>query len=68
MPSWQSYLLDAVLRFSVKRQLGKVASPQAARNTFERSAPASPPGARHEPGKLGGVTGDWVTSGGVPSG
>lgn len=68
MPSWQSYLLDAVLRFSVKRQLGKVASPQAARNTFERSAPASPPGARHQPGKLGGVAGDWVTSGGVPSG
>jgi len=68
MPSWQSYLLDPVLRFSVKRRLGKVASPQAARNTFERSAPASPPGARHQPGKLGGVAGDWVTSGGVPSG
>jgi monoterpene epsilon-lactone hydrolase len=68
VPSWQSYVLDPVLRFAVKRHLGKVASPQEARRAFEHSAPPSPVGARHQPGRVGGVAGDWVSSGGVPAG
>jgi monoterpene epsilon-lactone hydrolase len=68
MPSWQSYVLDPVLRIAVKRHLGKVGSPQEARKAFEHSAPPSPVGAKHRPGSVGGVKGDWVSSGGVPAG
>ncbi len=68
MPSWQSYVLDPMLRAVVKRPLGKVGSPQEARRAFEHSAPPSPAGAKHQPGSVGGVTGDWVSAGGVPAG
>jgi acetyl esterase/lipase len=68
MPSWQSYLLDPMLRFAVKRHLGKVASPNEARNAFERSAPPLPRGARQQSGNMGGVSGEWVTAGDQPSG
>jgi len=68
MPSLQSYLLDPMLRFAVKRHLGKVTSPDEARKAFERSAPPLPRGARQQPGKVGGVTGEWVTAGDNPAG
>ena len=68
MPSWQSYLLDPFLRVAVKRNLGRVASPGAARHAFERSAPPIPKGAIQTPGSIGGVSGEWVSSGGSPIG
>ena len=68
MPSWQSYLLDPLLRLAVKRHLGKVATPDEARNAFERSAPPLPRGARQQPGNLGGVAGEWVTASDKPAG
>lgn len=68
MPSWQSYLLDPVLRLAVKRHLGKVSSPAEARGAFERSAPPLPRGARQQPGSVGEVAGEWVSSGGTPAG
>jgi acetyl esterase/lipase len=68
MPSWQSYLLDPMLRLAVKRHLGKVATPDEARNAFERSAPPLPRGARQQPGSLGGVAGEWVTASDKPTG
>jgi monoterpene epsilon-lactone hydrolase len=67
MPSWQSYLLNPVLRIVIKRRLGTLASPQAARRSFDRAAPPLPYGARHLPGALGGVPGEWVSAGGVPA-
>jgi acetyl esterase/lipase len=68
MPSWQSYLLDPMLRLAVKRHLGKVATPDEARNAFERSEPPLPRGARQQPGSLGGVAGEWVTASDKPTG
>jgi acetyl esterase/lipase len=68
MPSWQSFLLDPCLRLAVKRSLKKIRSPFEARGAFERLAPALPTGARRQPGAMGGVQGEWITSSGAPIG
>jgi len=68
MPSWQSYLLDPCIRFTVKRSLKRIKTPEAARGAFEHLAPRLPKGTQKRRGKLGGVPGEWVSAGGVPAG
>ena len=62
MPSWQSYIIHPILRFSVKRKLARVSTPQAARDAMP-APPPPPPGASYEADVVAGVPGEWVTSG-----
>lgn len=61
MASWQSYLADPILRFTVKRRLARSTTPSAARAAF--SHPLPPPlGAKFTPGIMGGIAGEWAES------
>jgi acetyl esterase/lipase len=67
MPSWQSYLLNLMLRLQVKRKLPGVKSVEDARAIF--STPLPPPaGAVFTPEILGGVPGEWATASAPPAG
>ncbi len=61
MPSWQSYLANTVLRFTVKRKLARSLTPLQARAAFSSSMPP-PKGARFSPGAIGGIPGEWAES------
>ena len=63
MPSWQSYVINPVLRFTVKRRLARVETPTAARAVLGKNPPSPPMGATFTPGVLGGVEGEWVRAG-----
>jgi monoterpene epsilon-lactone hydrolase len=63
MPSWQSYVINPVLRFTVKRRLARVETPTAARAVLGKNPPPPPTGATFTPGVLGGVEGEWVRAG-----
>jgi epsilon-lactone hydrolase len=62
MPSWQSYVINPILRFTVKRKLARITSPLAARAVLGGNPPP-PAGATFTPGMLGGVEGEWVRAG-----
>jgi acetyl esterase/lipase len=66
MPSWQSYLLNPSLRVAVRRKLAGARSVEAVRSAFKGGMPA-PKGARYVPDVVGGIAGEWVSSGGVPA-
>jgi monoterpene epsilon-lactone hydrolase len=61
MPSWQSYVIHPILRFTVKRKLARSISPLAARAAFNTAMPP-PKGARFSPDTIGGVAGEWAKS------
>ncbi len=63
MPSWQSYVIHPILRFTVKRKLARITTPMAARAVLGGNPPPPPAGARFTPGALGGVEGEWVQAG-----
>jgi acetyl esterase/lipase len=67
MPSWQSTLLDPLLRLQVKRSLLKARDSAGVRKAFGTQLPA-PRGPAYTPGVVGGVAGEWVRSGGVAAG
>lgn len=67
MPSWQSYVLDPVLRLQVKRRIKKAKTAEDARKVLGQPIPPLK-GARFTPGTVGGVAGEWVSAGGVPAG
>jgi acetyl esterase/lipase len=67
MPSWQSYLLDPVLRVRIKRRLTNARSAEHARKAFHSVLPP-PKGARFTPDALGGVAGEWGQGAGEPAG
>jgi acetyl esterase/lipase len=60
MASWQSYVMNPVLRFAFKRKLARIDTPLAARAILGDKPPPPPPGASFTPGALGGVEGEWV--------
>jgi acetyl esterase/lipase len=62
MSSWQSYVINPVLRFTIKRRLARVETTLAARALLGRPLPP-PTGATFTPGALGGVEGEWVSAG-----
>jgi acetyl esterase/lipase len=64
MPSWQSYILDPVMRWQVKRKLARAKTPAEARAAFG-GAMLVPKGATYTPAMLGGVAGEWVRTGGA---
>jgi len=66
MPSWQSYLLNPSLRVAVRRKLAGARSVEAVRSAFKGGMPV-PKGARYVPDVVGGIAGEWVSSGGVPA-
>jgi acetyl esterase/lipase len=67
MASWQSSLLNPILKFQVKRKLGKAKTAQDVRKAF--GAPIPPPrGATYTPDNIGGIAGEWTQAGGVPAG
>ncbi len=67
MPSWQSYVLNPILKLQVKRKLGKAKSANDVRKAF--GAPLPPRrGATYRPGIVGGLAGEWAEAGGVPAG
>lgn len=67
MASWQSSLLNPILKFQVKRKLGKATSAADVRKAF--GAPLPPPrGAKYSPDNIGGIAGEWTQAGGVASG
>jgi epsilon-lactone hydrolase len=61
MPSWQSYLVHPILRFTVKRKLAHSTTHHAARAAFNKPLPA-PRGARFVPDSIGGIPGEWAQS------
>jgi acetyl esterase/lipase len=67
MPSWQSRLLDPVLRLQIKRKLGKARSAADVRRAFGGSLPA-PRGARFSDDVIGGITGEWAAPSGMVAG
>jgi acetyl esterase/lipase len=66
MASWQSYVLDPLLRLQVKRKIGKARDITAARAAMGRPLPGLR-GATYREGIIGGVAGEWVEAGGVPA-
>jgi acetyl esterase/lipase len=67
MASWQSSLLNPILKFQVKRKLGKATSAADVRKAF--GAPLPPPrGAKYTPDNIGGIAGEWTQAGGVAAG
>ncbi len=62
MASWQSKLLNPILRLQVKRRLGKAQSAQTVRKVFGTPLPA-PLGASYRRDVVGGVAGEWVEAG-----
>jgi len=67
MPSWQSKLLDPMLRLQVKRKLGKARNASDVRRAFGANMPV-PGGARFSADVVGGISGEWAESGGVAAG
>ncbi len=67
MPSWQSKILDPLLRLQVKRKLIKAPDPAGVRKAFGAPIPA-PRGPSYTQGVVGAVAGEWVRSGGVAAG
>jgi acetyl esterase/lipase len=67
MASWQSKILDPMLRLQVKRRLGQARDAAAVRRAFGATLPA-PRGPRFTPEAVGGIAGEWAQSGGVPAG
>jgi acetyl esterase/lipase len=67
MPSWQSRLLDPMLRLQVKRKLAAAPDVATVREAFAAALPA-PRGPRFTPDVIGGIQGEWVQSGGIPAG
>ena len=61
MPSWQSYVVHPILRFTVKRKLAQATTALSARVLFNNPLPP-PKGARFSPDSVGGVTGEWAKS------
>jgi acetyl esterase/lipase len=67
MASWQSSLLNPILKFQVKRKLGKATSAADVRKAF--GAPLPPPrGAKYSPDNIGGIAGEWTQAGGAAAG
>jgi acetyl esterase/lipase len=67
MPSWQSKILNPLLRLQVKRKLTKARNAADVRKAFGASFPP-PRGAAFTRDKVGGVAGEWARSGGVVAG
>jgi len=64
MASWQSSILNPILKFQVKRKLGKAKSAQDVRKAF--GGPIPPPrGATYTPDNIGGIAGEWTQAGGA---
>ena len=61
MPSWQSYVVHPILRFTVKRKLAQATTPLSARAAFNNPLPP-PKGAHFSPDSIGGVAGEWAKS------
>ncbi len=61
MPSWQSYVVNPLLRVMVKRKLARATSALAMRKSFKTTMP-SPPGAHFSADTVGGVKGEWARS------
>ena len=60
MPSWQSYVVNSLLRFTIKRKLARITTPMAARAVLGNNPLPPQAGATFTPGALGGVEGEWV--------
>ena len=60
MPSWQSYLVNPLLRVFVKRKLARAFTPQQARAAFSRRPPQAVPGVAFTAAQEGGVPGEWA--------
>jgi len=61
MSSWQSHVLNPLLKLTVKRKLAKSITPADARKAFSTPMPPAK-GARYTPGSVGGIAGEWVES------
>jgi acetyl esterase/lipase len=59
MPSWQSYVVNPLLRLQVKRKLATARTAADVRVAFGSALPA-PKGAAYRPDKIGGVAGEWA--------
>ena len=60
MPSWQSYVINPVLRLFVKRRLAKAQTPLEARAAFEGLSAPAVSGVSFVAGVVGGVPGEWA--------
>ncbi|HQT63042.1 MAG: alpha/beta hydrolase [Acidocella sp. 20-57-95] len=67
MPSWQSYVLNPILRLQVKRKLAKARNAETVRKAFGAAIPP-PPGARYSTATIGGLAGEWTQAGGTATG
>jgi monoterpene epsilon-lactone hydrolase len=61
MPSWQSYVVHPVLRFTVKRKLARSTTPLAARAAFNNPLPF-PKNVKFSLETFGEVEGEWALS------
>lgn len=60
MPSWQSYIVNSLLRRLVQRKLAKISTPAEAREMFGRFPVVKIPGVEFMSGHEGGVEGEWA--------
>jgi len=60
MASWQSYLLNPLLRLQVKRKLRKARNAADIRAAFGASALPAPRGINFSPDTVGGIAGEWA--------
>ena len=60
MPSWQSYVVNSLLRLFVQRKLAKVSTPMEAREIFGSSPSVKMPDVEFISGHEGGVKGEWA--------
>jgi acetyl esterase/lipase len=67
MPSWQSYLINFVVRLQVKRKLGQARTAADVRAAFGSTLPA-PKGPAYRPETIGGVAGEWAEGAAPPKG
>lgn len=67
MASWQSSLLNPILKFQVKRKLGKATSAADVRKAWGTSLPP-PRGAKYSPDNIGGIAGESIQAGGIHAG
>lgn len=60
MPSWQSYVVNLLLRRLVQQKLAKTSTPSQARKVFGKSPVTKVPGVSFIFAQLGGTKGEWA--------
>jgi acetyl esterase/lipase len=68
MASWQSYILNPMLRLQVKRKLRKARGAEDIRTAFGKGALPAPRGISFTSGTVGGIAGEWAAPPAASSG